>query len=68
MKEFHAMYPNDNDFMNSTAAARLNGYLEGYGTLEVLQAELDSYGLSPGASKRLLNIAKRRGLTPGCKL
>ena len=68
MKEFNAMYPNDNDFMNSTAAARLNGYLDGYGTLEVFQAELDSYGLSPGASKRLLSIAKRRDLTPGCKL
>lgn len=68
MKEFNAMYPNDNDFMNSTAAARLNGYLDGYGTLEVLQTELDSYGLSSGASKRLLSIAKRRDLTPGCKL
>jgi peptide-methionine (S)-S-oxide reductase len=68
MKEFNAMYPNDDDFMNSTAAARLNGYLDGYGTLELLQAELDSYGLSPGASKRLLSIAKRRDLIPGCKL
>lgn len=68
MKEFHAMYPNNNDFMNSTAAARLNGYLGGYGTLEVLQAELDSYGLSPSARKRLLAITKRRGLSPGCKL
>ena len=68
MKEFNAMYPDDNDFMNSTAAARLNGYLDGYGTIEVFQAELDSYGLSPGASKRLLSIAKRRDLTPGCKL
>ena len=68
MKEFRAMYPNDNDFMNSTAAARLNGYLDGYGTIEVLLVELDSYGLSPGASKRLVSLAKRRDLTPGCKL
>ena len=68
MKEFNAMYPNDDDFMNSTAAARLNGYLDGYGTREVLQAELDSYGLSPGARKKLLSIAKRRDPTPGCKL
>jgi len=68
MKEFNAMYPSDNDFMNSTAAARLNGYLDGYGMLEALQAELDSYGLSPGARKRLLSIVKRRDLTPGCKL
>ena len=68
MREFYSMYPDDNDFMNSTAAARLNGYLDGYGSLEVLEAELDSYGLSPEASKRLLSIAKRRNLTPGCKL
>ena len=68
MREFNAMYSNDNDFMNSTAAARLNGYLDGYGTLEVLQAELESYGLSAGASNSLLSIAKRRDLTPGCKL
>jgi peptide-methionine (S)-S-oxide reductase len=67
MKEFNAMYPDDNDFMNSTAAARLNGYIDGYGTLEVLQEELDSYGLSAAAGERLLSIAKRRILTPGCK-
>jgi peptide-methionine (S)-S-oxide reductase len=68
MREVKAMYPNETDFMNSTAAARLNGYLDGYGSLEVLEAELGSYGLSPGARKRLLSIAKRRELTPGCKL
>jgi peptide-methionine (S)-S-oxide reductase len=68
MKEFNAMYHNDNDLMNSTAAARLNGYLDGYGTLEVLQAELDSYGLSPAGSERLLNIVKHQRLIPGCKL
>jgi peptide-methionine (S)-S-oxide reductase len=68
MKEFNVKYPNDNDFINSTAAARINGYLDGYGSLEALQAELDSFGLSPAGSKRLLEIAKRQGLRPGCKL
>jgi peptide-methionine (S)-S-oxide reductase len=68
MRELKAMYPNEIDFMNSTAAARLNGYLDGYGSLEVLKAELDSYGLSAGSKKRLLSIAGRRELTPGCKL
>jgi peptide-methionine (S)-S-oxide reductase len=68
MKEFHAMYPNDDDFMNSTAAARLNGYLDGYGALEVIQSELDSYGLSPAGTGRLLNILKHQRLIPGCKL
>ena len=68
MKEFKAMYPKDDDFMNSTAAARLNGYLGGYGTLEVLQAELDDYGLSPEGRKRLLGLVNRRGLAPACKI
>jgi peptide-methionine (S)-S-oxide reductase len=68
MKEFNAMYPKDTDFMNSTAAARLNGYLDGYGSLDVLQSELESYGLSAGARQKLLGMAGRRDLTPGCKL
>ncbi len=68
MKEFNAMYPNDTDFMNSTAAARLNGYLGGYGVFEALHAELYTYGLSPTGSKRLLNMVKHQGLSPACKL
>ena len=68
MKEFNVMYPDDYDFMNSTAAARLNGYLDGYGTLEVFQSELDNYGLSPAGSKRLLDIVKHQRLIAGCKL
>ena len=67
MKEFNAMYPNGNDFINSTATARVNGYLGGYGAFETLQAELDTYGLSPAGSKRLLNIVKQQGLSRGCK-
>jgi peptide-methionine (S)-S-oxide reductase len=68
MRELRAVYPDDKDFMNSTAAARLNGYLDGYGSLEVLQMELDSYGLSPEGRKKLLGLVKRRNLVPGCKL
>jgi peptide-methionine (S)-S-oxide reductase len=68
MKEFSAVYPNTNDFINSTAAARVNGYLDGYGTLDALQVEIDTYGLSPRGKERLLDIAKRQGLRPGCKL
>jgi peptide-methionine (S)-S-oxide reductase len=68
MRELKAMYPDDNDFINSTAAARINGYLGGYGALETLQAELDTYGLSPAGSKKLLNLLKHRGFSPGCRL
>jgi len=68
MKEFNAMYPDGISFVNSTAAARINGYLDGYGVLEILKAELDSFGLSPAGKKKLLDIAKRQSLKPGCKL
>ncbi len=60
MKEFTTMYPSNEDFVNSTVAAKINGYLAGYGTTELLQQELDSLGLSPEAKKKLVNIVKSR--------
>lgn len=56
MKEFNAIYPNTEDFINSTAAARINGYLGGYGTLTALEAELNNLNLLPATSKKLLEI------------
>jgi len=56
MAEFSAMYPMDDDFVNSTAAARVNGYVGGYGSPEVVKSEIDELGLSPDASRRLLEI------------
>jgi hypothetical protein len=66
MREFRAMYPETEDFVNSTAAARVNGYLGGYGTLTQLQTELDSLGLSPGANDKLLEIVDRHGRFGSC--
>lgn len=60
MSEFSAIYPNSDDFVNSTAVARVNGYLDGYGTLADLQAEIDDFGLSPAARQRLLDLVSRR--------
>lgn len=60
MAEFRAMYPHGNDFVDSTAAARVNGYMGGYGTLADLQAEIDDLGLSPAARQRLLDMVSRR--------
>ena len=60
MEEFRAMYPDGDDFVNSTAAARVNGYLGGHGTLEALEAEIDSLGLSPAGQQRLLAIVAPR--------
>jgi peptide-methionine (S)-S-oxide reductase len=58
IREFRAIYPVAQDFTNSTAAARVNGYVGGYGSSEVLKTEIDSLGLSPGGKKRLLDRVK----------
>jgi peptide-methionine (S)-S-oxide reductase len=57
MSDFKAMYPDAGKFRDSTAAARINGYIGGYGTAETLQKELASYGLSPTGNKTLLEYA-----------
>jgi peptide-methionine (S)-S-oxide reductase len=67
MQEFSVIYPAIKDFVSSTAAARINGYVGGYGTLETLQEELTSFGLSDAGRSRLLQVADR-GLIPGCVL
>ena len=58
MKELNAIYPVTKDFVNSTAAARINGYLGGYGTFSALKAELNNLGLPPVTSKKLLEIVE----------
>jgi peptide-methionine (S)-S-oxide reductase len=60
MSEFSAMYPSDDDFVNSTSAARVNGYLDGYGNPQALEKELRSLELSPDANKKLMDIVKNR--------
>ena len=59
MREFNAMYPQERDFINSTAAARANGYLAGYGAYENLLSEVSGFGLSPEESKKLLDRVRK---------
>lgn len=59
MSEFSVIYPDIKDFTDSTAAARVNGYINGYGTLERLQEQLSSFGLSSPANETLLEIGRR---------
>jgi peptide-methionine (S)-S-oxide reductase len=54
MEVFQELYPDEDDFVNSTAAARANGLAGGYTTLAALQAEIDGLGLSEKESTRLL--------------
>lgn len=56
MEEFQAMYSQNIDFVNSTGAARVNGYVSGHGTPEEIKANLKNLGLSDEGQKRLLAI------------
>jgi hypothetical protein len=56
LNEFRAKYPDTKDFIASTAVARINGYLGGYGTPEGLMKELDDLGLSTQGEKTLIDI------------
>ena len=51
------VYPDLVEFTNSTATARLNGYLAGYGSRELLAQDLPLLGLSAVAQERLSKVA-----------
>ncbi len=63
LAEYRTMYPEMSDFVGSTAVARVNAYLYGYGTAEQLSAELDELGLSE-TGKAHLQSASPVGACP----
>ena len=58
--ELRALYPQDNDWIDSTVAARANGYLGGYGPLDGVKAAVEELGLSAEAEARLLALLAGR--------
>lgn len=64
-QEVAAMYPGEEEFADSTAAARINGYVAGYGDLLQLRSELAGLGLTEAGGERLREIVRgyeaRRG-------
>ncbi len=64
-REFLAMYPELRDFVDSTAAARVNGYVSGYGQGALLTRELPLLGLSEKGQSELKRRAAQRGLRCG---
>lgn len=54
MGEFQAMYPDFQALIDSTAVARVNGHLAGYGST----AQLDQYGLSASAQQKIAQYLK----------
>jgi hypothetical protein len=52
-EEFKIIYPQSREFTDSTATARVNGYLGGNGTTEQMTTELPQLGLSKIGQTRL---------------
>ncbi len=50
------IYPLFNDYVDSTAVARLNGYVGGYGNKDQLAQEIENLGLSMSTQKKLLEL------------
>lgn len=59
-EELIRIYPSLDEFVSSTAVARVNGYLGGGGSYEELRKEVDSLGLSAPRKEELLRIAELR--------
>lgn len=58
-KEFSAIYPQFERLVGSTAVARVNGYVAGYGSDYELQANLPQLGLSHSGLQKLLELRRR---------
>lgn len=60
MHELQMIYPHFLSLIHSTAAARINGYLYGYGSKDQLLKEIGSLGLSEEAQLVLIEKATQR--------
>jgi peptide-methionine (S)-S-oxide reductase len=58
-KELARIYPERDDFVDSTAVARLNGYAGGNGGKERLEREIDLLGLSEEGKRVLRRMVSR---------
>ena len=56
--ELTAIYPKLQDFVDSTAATRLNGYLAGHGAKAAFERELPKFGLSKQAEAAARSLAR----------
>ena len=62
LRDLTRAYPRHRDLVDSTAAARLNGYTGGHGGPEQLAREIDRLGLSPESRRKLEMLVQRKGL------
>lgn len=60
LQELQKDYPDSRGLVDATAAARINGYLGGFGTPETLAAQGDQLGLSIEGQRRLREVLEWR--------
>jgi peptide-methionine (S)-S-oxide reductase len=69
MDEFRGMFGDDQvAFRDSTAAARINGYLAGQGTKAQLEAEIELLGLREAGRTHLASRVGRSSFGGGCSI
>jgi len=62
MKSFDRMYPHFNDFNNSTAAARLNGFVSRHGSQQLFDEERETYGISADELRKAIRFPEGASL------
>lgn len=60
--EFSELYPDEREFADSTAAARVNSVVAGYGGATVLERDGEELGLSEEAMARLWHLVRGRAV------
>ena len=66
MKSFNEMYPDFTDFNNSTAAARLNGFVSGHGSQQLFDDEYKAYGIPVDELRQAIRIHELSGTVARC--
>ena len=60
--EYECMYPDINDFVNSAAVTKANGYIGGFSTPQHLVADIHLMGLTKEGRQRLTSLVEQKYL------
>jgi peptide-methionine (S)-S-oxide reductase len=58
IQKLKSMYRSEDELVDSTLAARLNGYFAGYATSADIEAEMSGLGLSPEQSREVMDFVR----------
>lgn len=54
LEQLHSLYPSEESLINSTFAARINGFIKGFGTRDQIVTEIQSWQMSEDARQQLI--------------